>query len=512
MISLKGEMNLMKKNLLLLPIIACLGLASSCTGTDTSIASVTASDSETSVSVENTSEEDTSEVVADNFITEPTTIEFVVKTGKDNAALIDDYVAGFEKTEPNVTVNVTAISGSYTDVHTKIINGITIGDYPDLTVCYPDHVADYMSYNKVVNIQNYIDNDEYGWTADDREDMIDAFVTPGAEYSMPGTYSVPFSKSTEALFYNKDALLGITLPGVNNGQVINEHYMNNLTWEELMDNFCPAIMTYNETTPILTTSETTSNNGILGYDSEANLFITLLEQYGYDYTTLDQITGEASVDFNTPKVKALAAKFNAYAKEHYIVGGKANGNSGYCSAYFQANNILMNVGSTGGLTYEYTKDFNIGVAPIPQAAGSEANKTISQGPDICLLDHNDSNRELASWLFYKYLTNTDNSIDWATNSTGYMPVRQSCYDNEDYIELNDISEQTEKTEDMLRALVSHYGEAVSDETFTSPAFKGSTTCRDAVQGLMEEIMTFSTETSSFDDMFNSAVTDCLKAM
>jgi len=496
----------MKKNLLLLPIIACLGLVSSCTGT-TSDASSIADSEENSVT-----DSVTSEVVADGIITEPTTIEFVVKTGKDNAALIDDYVEGFKKMEPNVTVNVTAISGSYGDVHTKIINGITIGDYPDLTVCYPDHVADYMSYNKVVDLQDYIDNDEYGWTAEDKEDLIDAFVKPGSEYSMPGTYSVPFSKSTEALFYNKDALLGITLPGVNDSKPINEAYMNNLTWEELMDNFCPAIKLYNETTPILEESATTSNNGIIGYDSEANLFITLLEQYGYDYTTLDQVTGEASVDFDSPEVKALAAKFNTYTKEHYIVGGNANGNDGYCSSYFQARNILMNVGSTGGLTYEYTKDFNIGVAPIPQAAGSTANKTISQGPDICLLDHDDANRELASWLFYKHLTNTENSIDWATNSTGYMPVRQSCYDDEDYIELNDISEQTEKTEDMLRALVSHYGEAVSDETFTSPAFKGSTTCRDTVQGLMEEIMTYTTETSTFDDIFAKAVADCLKAM
>jgi len=498
----------MKKNLLLLPIIACLGLLGSCGGDTTS--SVTSNG--TTSNEPNTSSTST---VTESFITEPTTIQFLVKTGKSNEGLIDDYIESFKAVEPNVTVNKSVISTGYNDVESKVIKGFSINDYPDITVAYPDHVANYIDYNKVLNLQDFIDNASYGWTDEDKADYISAFVEPGDKYAIPGMYSVPFSKSTEALYYNADALIGLQLEGVNGGNAISASYMNNLTWEELFDNLCPKLIAYNnslaDADKIIAPSEVSTDNAVIGYDSEDNLFITLAEQYGYDYTSLDQTTGEASVDFNNTEMKDLCKEFHNYAKDGYLMTGGINGHTGYCSSYFQTRNILMNVGSTGGLSYEYTNDFKIGVAPIPHAEGRDP-KVISQGPDICLLNHNDDNRALASWLFYKHLTSTDNSKDWALNSTGYMPVRHSVYDDPEYKELNDVTTQTEKTEEMLRALVAAYGEDVSETTYTSPAFKGSSNCRAVVKSLMQEILTSSTDMTKIDEMFKSAVDQCLLQM
>jgi ABC-type glycerol-3-phosphate transport system substrate-binding protein len=490
----------MKKNLLLLPIIACLGLLGSCGDTSSTV-----------TSSETTSED--SSTVTETFITEPTTIEFLVKTGSANSGLIDDYIESFADVEPNVTIEKTEISTGYDAVETKVVNGFAVSDYPDITVCYPDHVANYLDYNKVIDLQDYIDNASYGW--DDQDDYVSAFVEPGDEYALPGMYSVPFSKSTEALYYNADALIGLQLAGINDGNAISATYMDNLTWEELFENLCPALETYNDgladDEKIINPSDVSTDNAIIGYDSEDNLFITLAQQYGYDYTSLDQTTGEGSIDFNNAEMKALCTKFHNYAAAGYLTTGGINSHSGYCSSYFQDRNILMNVGSTGGLAYEYSADFKIGVAQIPQAEGMDA-QVISQGPDICLLDHGDDDRALASWLFYKHLTNTDNAKDWALNSTGYMPVRTSVYSDEEYIEYNDISLQTEKTEEMLRALVAHYGEEVAETTYTSPAFKGSSTCRSTVKLLMQEILTSSTDISNIDSMFDAAEATCLLAM
>ncbi|MFA6820222.1 MAG: hypothetical protein WCR53_06725, partial [Bacteroidaceae bacterium] len=110
------------------------------------------------------------------------------------------------------------------------------------------------------------------------------------------------------------------------------------------------------------------------------------------------------------------------------------------------------------------------------------------------------------------LTNTDNAKDWALNSTGYMPVRTSVYQDPEYMELNDISLQTEQTAEMLRALVAHYGEEVSESTYTSPAFKGSSACRSLVKSLMQEILTSSTDISNIDSMFQDAINKCKLAM
>ncbi|MDD4532125.1 MAG: hypothetical protein PHW22_01665, partial [Bacilli bacterium] len=174
----------MKKNLLLLPIIACLGLLGSCGGDTTS--SVTSNG--TTSNEPNTSSTST---VTESFITEPTTIQFLVKTGKSNEGLIDDYIESFKAVEPNVTVNKSVISTGYNDVESKVIKGFSINDYPDITVAYPDHVANYIDYNKVLNLQDFIDNASYGWTDEDKADYISAFVEPGDKYAIPGMYSVP---------------------------------------------------------------------------------------------------------------------------------------------------------------------------------------------------------------------------------------------------------------------------------------------------------------------------------
>jgi len=489
----------MKKNLLVLPIIACIGLLGSCNDDTSSVA-------ETSETTSN---------VTDYVIKEPTTIEFLVKTGQSNESLIDDYIDSFKEVEPNVTVEKSVISTGYNDVETKVINGLSVGDYPDITVCYPDHVANYLDYNKVVNLQDFIDNPTYGWTDEEESDYVSAFVDPGDDYAIPGMYSLPFSKSTEALYYNADALIGLQLEGVNDGNAISATYMNNLTWEELFENLAPKLIAYNDSLPddekIIAENDVSTDNAVIGYDSEDNLFITLAEQYGYPYTSLDQETGEASVDFDTDEMKELCEDFHDYAAAGYLMTGGINGHTGYCSEYFQSRNILMNVGSTGGLTYEYTSDFKIGVARIPHAEGNDP-KVISQGPDICILDHDDDNRALASWLFYKHLTNTENSKSWAVDSTGYMPIRKSVYEDPEYMELNDTTLLTEKTEEMLRALVANYGEEVSEETYTSPAFKGSSTCRSVVKSLMQEILTSSTDMSNIDSMFADAVNLCKLAM
>lgn len=39
--------------------------------------------------------------------------------------------------------------------------------------------------------------------------------------------------------------------------------------------------------------------------------------------------------------------------------------------------------------------------------------------------------EAAGWEFLKFMTNTENAIKWA-NGTGYLPVRSSCMEQEEY--------------------------------------------------------------------------------
>lgn len=146
---------------------------------------------------------------------------------------------------------------------------------------------------------------------------------------------------------------------------------------------------------------------------------------------------------------------------------------------------------------------NVGVARIPHAEGRDP-KVILQGPSLTVLDHNDEARIRGSWLLWKTMTDAENSLDWAINS-GYMGIRSSNYTNEDYKAASDVKNTEEKTLARLMAKASTYVSNIINETYTSPAFKGSSAARSAVGGLMTKVLTPTEGIENIDTWFSDAV-------
>ena len=155
---------------------------------------------------------------------------------------------------------------------------------------------------------------------------------------------------------------------VNEGRALGQDYFDNLTWEELFNNFCPAIVAYNDSLAadkkILKTDQ--AYHSVFAYDSDDNLFITLAEQYGYAYTSINQTTGKGSADFNNDNMKALLKTFHDAANNGYIIS-KGSAANNYTNTYFTKQNTLFSVGSTGGVKYQFdaTNAMDVGVARIP---------------------------------------------------------------------------------------------------------------------------------------------------
>lgn len=435
------------------------------------------------------------------IITEPTTIYLWTTAGDDSQTILNRWVEEFKEVEPNVTVVNVKQSGGYDDLENMIITGFTGNNYPDIAYCYPDHVADYIDYGKAVRLDDFINDPVYGW--DEKDDFVPAYLAEGEEYTVEGTWSLPFSKSTEAMFYNEDVLIGLDLSSVdssiNGGNPINHEYLNNLTWEELFGKLCPAILKYDEKENIIEPCDDGVTR-VFGYDSDDNLFITLAHQYGLPYTSVKN--GKGSVDFNTPEMKEIMTTFHdAYEKGYFITKG-ANEDQ-YVNYLSTANQILFSVGSTGGITHQFldTNPFNIGVARIPQAEGGTPS-TILQGPSMCILDHGDENRKLASWLFYKFMTEADNTLEWGLSSTGYYPIRLSNLEDPDYLAAADEDAAQDASLEKLIARGLNYYSTVTDTLFTSPAFKGSSTIRVQVGGLLTQCLL--QDPSNFDKLFDDA--------
>lgn len=502
------------KKLKLLTMLSVMGILalSSCGGGNNKPTESSGGDSTES------SESSESTTSSEELFPEPITIKF--NHTFSYTTILDSFAANFQELYPNVTVEYNKVGGGYDGLREQNISDFSTGEYPDLTICYPDHVVDYMDYGKVVQLDSYMDDATYGWTGREKADIVDAFLEEGQAYPVEGTYSLPFAKSAEAMYYNKTVLVGLDLssadPSLNDGKPLTEDYINALTWEELFDKLCPAIEKYNNALPenekILKTDQ--KYHGIVGYDADDNLFITLAMQYEYGYTDVNQTTGRGEILWNNDNMKGLMKTFNAaYHKGYFLTKASIEGN--YVNTIFTKQNVLFSIGSTGGVKYQYDEanKWEVGVARIPQAKGHEA-QIISQGPGICMLSHGNDEagmrRKMASWLFYKFITNTENAIKW-TVATGYTPVRKSSFETEAFASYTTLDEPLSL--ETLTARNALYSLDILESLFINPAFRGSSTSRSQCGAIMTSCLMQKDITDEYiNEQFSLAYNNVLIAM
>ena len=422
------------------------------------------------------------------------TIEVISQFGKAFQTTLERFGQEFSELNPHIEVKVTQESGTYDNVHDKTKTAMSANhdDWGDLVICYPDHVVDYIEYGKAVDLDQFIYNEDedIALSQDDLDDFTDSARSYlDVKYPAKGTYAMPFAISTECMFYNP-VLTTLTVPGINGGERIDEDYLNNLTWEELFDNFCPKILDYNDKLPdnekflVTKDGDKDVDYTVLGYDEDGNAFITLCEQYEYGYTSVNETTRKGSIDFNTKEVRDMMKKFNHARNEHWILSMGSN-NDTRTSELFGKRQALLCIGSTGGISYQQQAvtsgggNFEIGCARIPQAEGHD-EKLVLQGGSFCILAHNTADneaRQLAAWEFYKYMTNSENSAVWAAQ-TGYAPMRNSVYDTDDWADA--IDEEGKEGIELLLARTENYVSSITDYLFNTPVFKGSSAARTAV--------------------------------
>ena len=449
----------------------------------------------------------------DCIIKVDTSIDFLCMADTDYHDNLQAMVDEFEKLEPHVKVRLynPLGSGDYNAIEQIIVSGFFKEDYPDLAQCYPDNVIKYIGQGYALNLDPFLNDKEYGLSEEEKTDYISTFLEEGTQYHVQGTYSLPFCKSTEVLYYNADALLDLDLsninPSINNGNPLDVAYLDNLTWEELFDNLCPAIYEYNEA---LDEDHKIYNNteesGIFSYDSDQNFFITLAEQYGYGYTHTTE-EGKGVLDFNNDEMKALLKKLYD-AKDHGYLQTKGSYRD-YVSGLFTSKQSLLTVASTAGLTYNFNFNdpFTVGVAKIPHAEGKDYS-SINQGPSVCILDHKDENRSLASYLLWKHITDKDNSSAWSL-ATGYMGIRNSAYETDEYKKETTIEEGASKY-DISKASNLFKIRDVRESTFNTAVFRGSSNARSDVGNIMKYVLLGDGKVESIESTFDYYYQDALK--
>ena len=422
-------------------------------------------------------------------------ITFYHTMGENLSTVLEAYIVEFNKLYPNIKVTHEKIGG-YDDVRDQIKTEITQGNQPNIAYCYPDHVALYNLAQAVVTLDSLIDSDIevtradgtkeiLGLTDEQKADFIEGYYNEGKQFGDGLMYTMPMSKSTEVLYYNKtffDAN-GLSVP---------------TTWDE-MEALCKKI------------KEIDPDCIPLGYDSEANWFITMCEQYNSPYTSA---TGDHFL-FNNDTNKQFVARFREWYQKGYLTTQNIYGS--YTSGLFiatEGTHSYMSIGSSAGATHQRPSKgtdgsypFEVGIATIPQVDANN-KKVISQGPSLCILNSkNISDMEVvASWLFVKYLTTTVEFQAEFGMASGYVPVLKSVSENPVYADFINKADGG----DNIAALSAKICLAQADAYYTSPAFNGSSVARDEVGNLMTAALT-STATdvnALLEQLFEDAIDEC----
>ena len=295
----------------------------------------------------------------------PVTITFYHTMGSNLSEVLNLYIEEFNKLYPNITVNASQV-GSYDDVRDQISTEITVGAQPNIAYCYPDHVALYNMAGVVATLDNLIDSKEevvradgsveiLGLTDAEKADFIEGYYEEGRQFGDDLMYTLPWSKSTEVLYYNKT--------------FFDEHNISvPTTWDE-MEEVCKKI------------KEIDPTSIPLGYDSEGNWFITMTEQLDSPYTSAI----EPHYLFDNEVNRDFIKRFRSWYQKGYLTTQTIYG--AYTSGLFVAETgtrSYMSIGSSAGATHQRpTKDasgnypFEVGIATIPQA-NPASPKVISQ--------------------------------------------------------------------------------------------------------------------------------------
>jgi len=416
----------------------------------------------------------------------PVTIRFYHSMGAALQGILNDAIVEFNKLYPNITIQHFTY-GDYNGVRDQIKNEISVGGQPHLAYCYPDHVAFYNISGAVQTLDVLIESD-YGFTAEQIADFVPGYYNEGKAFGDGKMYTLPMSKSTEVLYYNKTFFEKhqLTVP---------------TTWDE-MEAVCKKIR------------EIDSTCIPLGYDSESNWFITMCEQSGSPYTSA---TGDNFL-FDNEKNHAFVKRFRTWYENKWVTTEELNGGA-YTSTLFTgktssgdavSTRCYMCIGSTGGATYQQPTqangkfEFEVGITSIPQIDASNP-KVISQGPSLCLFKKENPQEVLASWLFAKFLTTNVEFQARVSMNNGYAPVIQSVKENPVYAEF--LSEASTAN---IQAYAIKVALEQANAYYVSPAFHGSSVARDQVGLLMQKGLAGETDDvdALLKKIFKEAVEEC----
>lgn len=453
--------------------------------------------------------------------------------------MMNNIIKEFNKVYPNITIKLED-KGRYRDIDEAISGVLSTPDkLPSMAVCYPDYVVGYLDSGNVLNMDPYMSNSTYGLgvkpksgsttevetdSTTTKDDLNSAFLKEGQEYIEEGTYSLPWYKNSEALFYNVDAL----------DQYLGKGNYDLTNWEDIIDAGRKLLAMDDIVTDISAWDDTANDYVVkphtvtwekgkvtpIGYDSTDNLYITFSEMMNVPYggnkdeNGDGQINKSEAVKFYTEgsganeKAVQMVKMLKSWYDEGLITTSSIidpEGDEGVWNYYTYNQECFIYVNGSKNAWYGSANYFRGEALPTPviddgmlEATPTVKNKTakskaMSQGANIVFFNKSKV-ENIAAWLFYKFMTNSMNSASTAVTMSS-MPVRATSYDEdaitaitEANVSLPEEPNQNDNYNYLQKEVYEIYEEYdTNEQTFIAPVSQFSDATRSAVKSLLENV-------------------------
>ena len=442
-------------------------------------------------------------------------------------------------------------TGSYDKVKSEMMSAIADSSYPDLVTGYPDHFAEYLGNDILQPLDKYVKAYDEANGTNLLEDYFPAYMEENYSLAVDDEgnkvlSALPFNKSTELMGYNgvfvdycatidpdlkqvpatwqewevkgpkyREILTDLAggkkaLYGVQNEEGTASQF--NLQAKRIDKKDANGNYVDNDNKPLLLdfTDVDVDLTRVISWDSTDNMFITLVRQWGGQYTRLDAeqmkqepLYRKGDILFNAKndkqygdvrsKVVDCMRFFKKLNKDH-IFGVPKEFQQSYSSKAFELNQVMFMLCSSGGLSYntaKWTNRFRVAPLPYNAALGNDGKYVISQGANITLTDRNQADPDKSQKAFNAMVAMTTGSLqaEWCLN-TGYYPCSKSATDDPAYQAFLASTDYTFPTTVAYREGANINQKEYMDTNkgwhkFVDPAFIGSSDIRTLVKTVFE---------------------------
>ncbi|EXJ24097.1 Glycerol-3-phosphate ABC transporter, periplasmic glycerol-3-phosphate-binding protein [Alkalibacterium sp. AK22] len=331
--------------------------------------------------------------------------------------------------------------GGYAELSQSVMGAGVSGDLPVMSQLTASDVPDMASNGLLVELStDFLTSN--GMSEDTLDDIFDGFLMTSVYNGEK--YAMPFSKSTRLMYYNQGILdeYGFDVPQ---------------SWDEIIE--LAEAMT-----------DAGDDRVTMGFENGFEMeFETMARQNGANF--IDRDTLSVEID-SAESVEALEFIVNMFEEGF----ARTAGEDGFFSGPFGRGESALYIGSSAGIAHvQPVADENgldWGTAEIPTF--NDENLTLFAGNELGLYASASEEEQRGYVAFMEFLLQPENTAEWAM-ATGYVPIRESALEDEDYMAFLEENPQQQAANRMLS-----YGMA-------SPTFAGHGQFRNVLVDAMDDV-------------------------